>query len=446
MANQFFDVNYRMKMKYGSKPANVSSFQDNDPLIISDDFPERIENAVDEIRKVISLEFSDSLLNNTFKNNPLIKNSMIARINDTINVKGFKFPSTSARYHFVNNFIINLTGFGILQPLMDDPAITEIYVIEFNKIYVKKKGRKILTDIKFKNREAVKNYIDAILAPLNRRVDVLNPIEDARLPNGDRVAISGDAISPQGFSFNIRKFKREKMTMNDLIALKTINSKMADLLKTFMKIGLNVIVSGGTDTGKTSTLNALADFIRDDRMITSVEDNIEIQLQKPLWLQVEARHANIDGRGEVTLADALKHFLRRSPDIIIVGEIRDGDVGQVFLQAVNTGHTAYTTIHSNSPDLCRQRLCNLVVSKSEFKFETVLNDFNKAVNIIIQLEKFNDLNRIIMMDISYVNPNTGDIITLVKFNPDTNDWSFIEPLPIELLDLINKHENMEKIR
>lgn len=445
MANQFFDTNYRKKLKYGSKSTSVPSFQDNDPLFIGSEYPERIDNAVDDIRKVISHDFGESLLNNTFKNNPVIKSAMIARINETIDKKGYKFLNTSARYQFVNNFIINLTGFGILQPLMDDPAITEIYVIEFNKIYVKKKGKKVLTDIKFKDRESVKNYIDAILAPLNRRVDILNPIEDARLPNGDRVAISGDAISPQGFSFNIRKFKREKMTMNDLVSYKTINSKMADLLKLFMKIGLNAIVSGGTDSGKTSTLNALADFIRDDRMITSVEDNIEIQLQKPLWLQVEARHANIDGRGEVTLADALKHFLRRSPDIIIVGEIRDGDVGQVFLQAVNTGHTAYTTIHANSPELCRQRLCNLVVSKSEFKYETVLNDFNKAVNIIIQLEKFNDLNRIIMMNISYVDPLNGSIVDLVKFDHDTNDWVF-NPLPNTLLELISKFENMEKIR
>ena len=437
-----FDVGYRKKLKYKVMNESLSVKNENDDKFISNDFSERKIQAEDEIKKLISANFSDMLLNNDFKDDPVMVEKMKAFVNQSINRLGYRFADTHSKYKFINDFITNLTGFGILQPLMDDPAITEIYVISYDKIFYRRKGKKILSDIKFRNKEAVKNYIDAILAPLGRRVDNMNPMEDARLKNGDRVAISGDAISPQGFSFNIRKFSREKIKMDDLIDYNTINIRMAKMLEMFVKLGLNMLVSGGTSTGKTTLLNAMADYIRDDQMIATIEDNIELQLNKDMWLQLEARIPNIEGKGEVTLQQGLKHFMRRSPDIIIVGEIRDGKVGQTYLQAANTGHVAYATIHSNSPELCRQRICNLIMGAEGTPLEAVLDDFNKAVDIVLQIEKFSDINRIVLLNITYVE-NDGQLIDLCRFDMKLNDWVFIDEYPASLLDKMGKYSFME---
>jgi pilus assembly protein CpaF len=435
-----FDVAYRKKLKYGAdKQAGSSVRAESNEKYIVEKYPDRKDLAEFEIRTQLSREFSKELLDNSFKTDETIKEKMTVFINSAIDTLGYEFPSTHARFNFVNNFIINLTGYGLLQPLIDDPAVTEIYVLAYNKVYVKRRGKKELTNLQFKNKEAIRNYVDAILSPLSRRVDTMNPIEDARLPNGDRVAISGDAISPQGITFNIRKFKREKMMMTDLIAYGTINQRMADMLKQFMEVGLIAIISGSTDSGKSTTLNALADYIAPEKMVATIEDNIELQLNLDMWLQIESRHPNIEGKGEVTLAMGLKHFLRRSPDIIIVGEIRDGAVAMVFLQAINTGHAGYSTIHANTPELCRQRMCNLIVGSEGYPYNSAEEDFNKAINIIIQLEKFNDINRIIMMNITYVE-NDGTMIDLAKFNPQKDDWDFIEQYPVSLQEKFTRYD------
>ena len=396
------------------------------------------EKAIDEIKTLIK-DYISKKYEIRLKREEVIKGgSFEAEIRDAVidfvNEANYVFEPASLKRDIIENFMVSLSGYGILQPLMDDDAIEEIYIYAPDKIWYLKNGKKILSSIKFENSDSLRSYIDNVLGRIGRTANTKNPIEDGRMPDGSRVAVSADVLSPNGYTMNIRKFRRERIHLDTLIKLGTIDEKTKDLLIGIIKSKLNTIVSGGTASGKTTLLNAMAEYIPQDENVESIEDNIELQLNREFWLQLETRKANLEGTGEITMNDLLVHLLRRSPDRIIVGEIREGKVADTFMNAINTGHDGcLTTIHANSAERCRSRLAKLASTATGQPYKSTLDDFDHSINIVIQLKKSEVLNKRIITEIDWIQENgpksETTMVPIVKYNFDTNKFEHIEKLP-----------------
>src|ERR1051326_541585 len=231
----------------------------------------------------------------------------------------------------------DVIGFGPIEPLLNDPSVTEIMVNGPKKIYFERKGRLLLSDVQFDDDDHVRRIIDRIVSPLGRHVDEASPIVDARLPDGSRVNVVIPPISLVGPTITIRKFTKEKLRVDDLIRFGSMTPEIADFLKACVYARLNIVISGGTGSGKTTLLNVMSNFIPDDERIVSIEDSAELQLAKEHWIRMETRPSNIDGTGAVSARDCMKTTLRMRPDRVIVGECRGGEALDM-LQAMNTGH------------------------------------------------------------------------------------------------------------
>jgi len=305
-----------------------------------------------------------------------------------------------------------IIGFGPITSLLSDKSVTEIMVNGPNHVYIEQGGKLVLTDAKFKNDNHVMHVIKKIVAPIGRRIDESSPMVDARLPNGSRVNAIIPPLAIDGPSITIRKFAEDPFKIEDLINFGTLSSKMAELLKYCVEGRLNIVVSGGTGSGKTTTLNVLSSFIPDTERIVTIEDAAELQLSQMHVVRLETRPSNIEGKGEVSIRDLVKNSLRMRPDRIIIGEVRSGETLDM-LQAMNTGHDgSLTTGHANSPRDMLSRLETMVLmSGMNLPIKAIRDQTASAVDLIIQQSRLMDGSRRIT-HITEVQGMEGDVIIL----------------------------------
>ncbi|NND04365.1 MAG: CpaF family protein [Acidimicrobiia bacterium] len=288
----------------------------------------------------------------------------------------------------------DLLGYGPLQPLLDMPDLTEIMVNGMDPIYVERNGKIEETDIRFSSVTHLRRVIDRIVGRVGRRIDESSPMVDARLPDGSRVNAIIPPLAVDGAVLTIRLFAKDPFTMSDLVGIDTITESTADFLQSCIEGRLNVIVSGGTGTGKTTLLNALSSYIPEEQRIITIEDAVELQLQQKHTIRLEARPANVEGKGQISIRDLVRNSLRMRPDRIIVGESRSGEALDM-LQAMNTGHEgSLSTVHANSPRDAIARLETMVLMAGvELPDKAVREQVASALHLIVHLTRMPDGSR-----------------------------------------------------
>jgi pilus assembly protein CpaF len=285
-------------------------------------------------------------------------------------------------------------GLGPLEPFLQDPTVSDILVNTYKQIYVERFGRLELTEAGFKDDAHLRRIIDKIVSAVGRRIDESCPMVDARLPDGSRVNAIIPPLSIDGPILSIRRFAVEPLELEDLIKFKALTPEIGELLKGIVKAKLNILISGGTGTGKTTLLNVLSRFIPSNERIVTIEDSAELQLKQEHVVRLETRPSNIEGKGEVTQRDLVRNSLRMRPDRIIVGEVRGGEVLDMF-QAMNTGHDgSLSSIHANSPRDALMRLETLAAMTGlNIQSIFIRKYISSALNIIIHLARLVDGNR-----------------------------------------------------
>ena len=303
-------------------------------------------------------------------------------------------------------------GLGPLEPLLKDDTVNDILVNGPQRIFVERDGKLTLTDITFKDERHLLRIIDKIVSAVGRRVDESNPYVDARLADGSRFNAMVPPIAVDGSLVSIRKFKKEKLGIADLVRFGAFTEEMAAYLQAAVATRLNIIVSGGTGSGKTTTLNALSSFIDNSERILTIEDTAELQLQQTHVGRMESRPSNVEGKGAVSQRDCLRNALRMRPDRIIVGETRGEEVIDM-LQAMNTGHDgSMTTIHANSARDGVSRLENMIAMAGiEMPIKAVRSQIASAVNLIVQASRLQDGSRR-MVSITEITGMEGDVISM----------------------------------
>lgn len=312
----------------------------------------------------------------------------------------------------IQELINDVTGYGPINPLLLDSEITEIMVNGPDMVFVEKNGKIQLTDIKFSDDDEVMKIIDKIVAPLGRRIDESSPMVDARLPDGSRVNAIIPPLSLNGPVLTIRKFARVPYIVEDLITMKTLNREMAVFLNACVKSRLNIFISGGTGSGKTTTLNVLSSFIPNDERIVTIEDAAELQLSQEHVVSLESRPPNMEGTGAIRIRDLVTNSLRMRPDRIIVGECRGGEALDM-LQAMNTGHDgSLATGHANTPRDMLARLETMVLMAGvELPVKAIRQQIVGALDLIVQQARFKDGTRRIT-NITEVQDMEGDVVVL----------------------------------
>ncbi|WP_354595917.1 CpaF family protein [Rhodovulum tesquicola] len=305
-----------------------------------------------------------------------------------------------------------VVGLGPLEPLLKDESVNDILVNGPKQIFVERSGKLTLTDITFKDERHLLRIIDKIVSAVGRRVDESNPYVDARLADGSRFNAMVPPIAVDGSLVSIRKFKKDKLGIEDLVKFGAFTEEMAAYLNAAVATRLNIIVSGGTGSGKTTTLNALSSFIDNSERILTIEDTAELQLQQTHVGRMESRPPNVEGKGAVTQRDCLKNALRMRPDRIIVGETRGEEVIDM-LQAMNTGHDgSMTTIHANNARDAVSRLENMVAMAGiEMPLKAVRSQIASAVNLIVQASRLQDGSRR-MVSITEITGMEGEVISM----------------------------------
>ena len=303
-------------------------------------------------------------------------------------------------------------GLGPLEPLLKDESVNDILVNGPNRIFVERGGKLELTDITFKDERHLLRIIDKIVSAVGRRVDESNPYVDARLQDGSRFNAMVPPVAVDGSLVSIRKFKKEKLGVPDLVRFGAFTEEIALYLQAAVSCRLNIIVSGGTGSGKTTTLNALSSFIDNTERVLTIEDTAELQLQQVHVGRMESRPPNVEGKGAVTQRDCLRNALRMRPDRIIVGETRGEEVIDM-LQAMNTGHDgSMTTIHANSARDGISRLENMVAMAGiEMPLKAVRSQIASAVNLIVQASRLQDGSRR-MVSVTEITGMEGDVISM----------------------------------
>lgn len=300
----------------------------------------------------------------------------------------------SERARMFESIAADILGFGPLETLLNDPEISEIMVNGPRQIFVERKGKLTKSDVIFNNDEHVLRVIDRIISPLGRRCDESSPMVDARLPDGSRVNAVIRPISLVGPCLSIRKFKKEGITVEDMIRFGSLTREMAEFLSACVRARLNVVVSGGTGSGKTTTLNALSSFIPEDERIITVENAAELQLRQEHVVTLESRPPNVEGKGEITIRDLVINCLRMRPERIVVGECRGGEALEM-LQAMNTGHDgSMTTLHANTPRDAIARIETMVLMAGmDLPVRAIREQIAAAVNLIVQQARLKDGSR-----------------------------------------------------
>jgi pilus assembly protein CpaF len=303
-------------------------------------------------------------------------------------------------------------GLGPLEPLLADSKVADILVNGPHQVYVERRGRLELTDVRFNDDQHLLNIIDRIVSGVGRRVDESSQMVDARLADGSRVTAIIPPLAIDGPSMSIRRFAVELLGMDDLINYGSISPAAAKVLNAIVKGRMNVLISGGTGAGKTTLLNVMSGFIPENERIVTIEDSAELQLQQPHVVRLETRPPNIEGKGEVTARDLVRNSLRMRPDRIVVGEVR-GAEAMDMLQAMNTGHDgSLTTIHANTPRDALSRVESMV-SMTGFQFPTkvIREQISSAIDVVVQIARHEDGKRR-MISLAEINGMEGEIITM----------------------------------
>jgi pilus assembly protein CpaF len=318
--------------------------------------------------------------------------------------------SISEQEELLEDICNDVLGYGPLEPLLARDDIADIMVNGSKNVYIEVNGKVEQTGIRFRDNQQLLNICQRIVSQVGRRVDESSPICDARLPDGSRVNVIAPPLSIDGAALTIRKFKKDKLTLDQLVKFGAISPEGAEVLKVISRVRCNIVISGGTGSGKTTLLNCLTNYIdRDERVITC-EDSAELQLQQPHVVRLETRPPNLEGEGEVTMRDLVKNCLRMRPERIIVGEVRGPEVFDL-LQAMNTGHDgSMGTIHSNSPRECLNRIESMIAMGGyTLPQKTVREIVVGSVDVIIQAARLRDGSRRIT-HITEVIGMEGDVI------------------------------------
>ena len=316
------------------------------------------------------------------------------------------------RQQLVQSVTDDVLGYGPIDPLLRDESITEVMVNGPDRVYVERSGRLVMSDVKFVDETHLRRIIDKIVSQVGRRVDEANPMVDARLPDGSRVNVIVHPLSIGGPFMTIRKFAIDPYKVDDLINFGTWTPQTAHFINLCVRGRLNIVVSGGTGTGKTTLLNVVSSFIPDDERIVTVEDAKELQLNQDHVLPLEARPPNIEGKGQVAIRDLVRNALRMRPDRIVVGEVRGGEALDM-LQAMNTGHDgSITTVHSNSPRDTLSRIETMtLMAGMDLPVRVIREQMASALDLIIHLQRLRDGTRRVVQ-VSEVMGMEGDVVVL----------------------------------
>lgn len=321
-------------------------------------------------------------------------------------------PPRMERQRLVQEVMDEILGFGPIEPLLQDSTVNEIMVNGPRQVYVERKGKLELTGVTFYDDAHVLHIIEKIVAPLGRRIDESQPMVDARLPDGSRVNAIIPPLALNGPILTIRKFSKVPFGMEDLVGFGTLTSEMAEFINACVKARLNVIVSGGTGSGKTTTLGVISAFIPEDERIITIEDAAELQLRQTHVVTLETRPANIEGKGAIMIRDLVRNALRMRPERIIVGEVRSGEALDM-LQAMNTGHDgSLTTGHANTPRDMLSRLETMVLMAGmDLPVRAIREQISSALDIVVQQSRLRDGSRK-LTHITEVLGMEGDVIVL----------------------------------
>ncbi len=324
-----------------------------------------------------------------------------------------KVPLNAAQQQVLAHEVVHETfGLGPLEPLLAKPNVDEILVNGPYKVYIEQFGKLILTNVTFKDDSHLRNVINRIVTAVGRRVDEASPMVDARLPDGSRVNAIIPPLALDGPSLCIRRFKKIPLTLEELLKMGCLNTRMYEYLKASVEGKLNIVVSGGTGSGKTTLLNCLSRFISNSERVVTIEDAAELQLQQSHVVRLETRPPNIEGKGRVIQRDLVRNALRMRPDRILVGEVR-GEEALDMLQAMNTGHEgSLTTVHANTPRDAISRIETMVLmGNSNLTHLSIMRQIASAIHLIVQVKRYQDGSRRVS-SISEVVGMEGDVVVM----------------------------------
>ncbi len=332
-------------------------------------------------------------------------------ITEILNEEGRLLTDTD-RARLVEEIKNELLGLGPLEPLLWDDDVSDILVNGPNQVYVERQGKLYLTDVRFNDDQHLMLIIDRIVSQVGRRVDEASPMVDARLADGSRINAIIPPLALDGPSLSIRRFGKKRYTVDDLIEKETVTPDMVEFMQAIVKARLNVLVCGGTGSGKTTMLNCMSSFIPSDERIVTIEDSAELLLQQPHVVRLETRPPNVEGKGEVTQRELVKNCLRMRPDRIIVGEVRGGEVFDM-LQAMSTGHDgSIATVHANTPRDAIQRLeMMMLLSGASIPQRAMRQQIASALNMVVHVSRLADGSRK-MMRISEITGMEGDMVMM----------------------------------
>jgi pilus assembly protein CpaF len=395
----------RLEKEKNIKEEPVQELRTNRPVQLLDPWKDFKNQVHHEVIQAIDTSEMESLDGETLR--PTVEESFEKKIES----QGITI-SRADRQRLIQQILDEILGFGPITPLLNDPDVNEIMVNGPSQIYVERKGKLELASITFYDDQHVLHIIEKIVAPLGRRIDESQPMVDARLPDGSRVNAIIPPLALNGPTLTIRKFAQDPFKVEDLIRFGTLTQEMALFLEVCVNSRLNIIVSGGTGSGKTTTLGVLSGYIPEDERIITIEDAAELQLRQAHVVTLETRPPNIEGKGAITIRDLVRNSLRMRPERIIVGEVRSGEALDM-LQAMNTGHDgSLTTGHANTPRDMLSRLETMVLMAGmDLPVRAIREQISNAIDLIVQQSRLRDGSRRIT-HITEVLGMEGDVIVL----------------------------------
>jgi len=426
--NELLRGRIKQTQEYDAILARRSFGQSQETETRVDDKAKREQEAIRRVKERINLLFGERIL--TESKQESFKILMRDAINDLLEQE-FGIEMTLAKRRTLTQSIMDdILGFGPIQDLLEDPKVTEIMVSRWDKIYVERDGRLILSpEHKFNDDNHLRAVIEKIVQPIGRRIDESEPLVDARLPDGSRVNATIPPISPDGCTLTIRKFSKDKLTGQDYLDFGSLDEKMLKFLELAVISRCNIIVSGGTGSGKTTLLNMLSNFVPSWESIVTVEDSCELTLYQDNVRRLEARPPSAEGTGEVSIRRLVRNTLRMRPDRIIVGEIRDGCVVDMF-RAMSSGHDgSLTTIHANSPRDLVDATLPILFGMSDMVFNEMAQkqQICSSVDLIVQIQRMRDGSRKIT-NITHVVGIGKDGASKLKLKNVENDKIYLQDI------------------